>query len=103
MKGAPKADGGKEIERRIFSHLFNLRLHWTNRAEANWYIRETTDRQYTVLLHNSGFCNGCITQQYLNSTTNMSYKVLFHNCSMIEMKVVKDFVFLSGSGNISFL
>jgi hypothetical protein len=40
-----------------------------------------------VLVHNSGFCNGCITERCLNNTTNVSYNDLV---SQLLYSIIED-------------
>ncbi len=37
-----------------------------------------------VLLHNCGFCNGCITKRCLHNSKKWHIKILFQDCSMIN-------------------
>ncbi len=36
-----------------------------------------------VLLHNGGYCNGCVTKRCLQKSTNVSYTDLVYDRSMI--------------------
>ncbi len=39
---------------------------------------------WTVLLHNGGFCNGCITRRCLNNSTKVSYNDFVSRLSLIK-------------------
>ncbi len=47
---------------------------------------------WRVLLHNGGYCNGCVTERCLHDSTNM---ILFHAWSKLEEKRFKNLMFLS--------
>ncbi len=75
----------------IESTLFMLVMWqcvWLLARTMQIYLQRMTDNfsifALSVLLHNSGFCNDCITKRRLHISTNVSYKILFHDCSMIK-------------------
>jgi hypothetical protein len=58
------------------------------------HIVTTGQYRPTVLPHNGRFCNGGITKLCLNNSKMChSIMIFFHNYSMIEMKLVRSFMF----------
>ncbi len=59
-----------------------------------------------MLLHNGGFCNGCITKRCLHDSTNVSYNDLFSRLFYDKKKMKLNAfcqMFLSFMNNIGFL
>ncbi len=69
---------------------------WSNMKQQGalqcLYVPSSVVGLWLVVLHNDGYCNGCVTERCLHDSTNM---ILFHAWSMLEEKRFKNLMFLS--------
>ena len=70
-----------------FNSVFHINQLSLKMGENSWKSLMTTfifvsSSEFSVLLHNDGFCNRCITKRCLHNLRNIL--IFFHNCPLMK-------------------